>query len=244
MLDPPALRARPEVRPDHARRRRREDLAANATIPLRQALPQPVELDEFFNMFDERTRRAIQGNLDELRRRASPAAARTSTSRSATSTRCSTTSSRSCATSRAPKTDLQGFWDGARRRAPRVVAPVAEVQGEMFAQPRHDVQRARGGRRPVHPGDDRRGPADAAHGDPHAPDHPAVPRQHRGALHARSSPASRTSPAAAPDLADGRPRRHARARGLAGVQRAPGDDVQGARDVRHRPAGHARASRT
>jgi phospholipid/cholesterol/gamma-HCH transport system substrate-binding protein len=34
-----------------------------ATIPLRAATPQPVELDEFLNMFDARTRRAAQRNL-------------------------------------------------------------------------------------------------------------------------------------------------------------------------------------
>ena len=40
-----------------------QELAANSTIPLKQALPEPVELDQFFDMFSERTRRGIQGNL-------------------------------------------------------------------------------------------------------------------------------------------------------------------------------------
>ncbi len=44
-----------------------EGLAANSTIPLKQALPKPVELDQFFNMFGTRTRRAIQSNLDLVR---------------------------------------------------------------------------------------------------------------------------------------------------------------------------------
>jgi virulence factor Mce-like protein len=37
-----------------------------ATIPLSQAKPQPVEIDEVFNMFDDRTRAAAQTNLTEF----------------------------------------------------------------------------------------------------------------------------------------------------------------------------------
>jgi virulence factor Mce-like protein len=37
---------------------------AGATIPLGKATPQPVELDEFFNMFDKPTRAAAQANLE------------------------------------------------------------------------------------------------------------------------------------------------------------------------------------
>ena len=69
-----------------------QDLAANSTIPLRQALPQPVELDEFFDMFPDAHAARDPGQPHELRRAASPRAGRTSTSRSATSTRCWTTS--------------------------------------------------------------------------------------------------------------------------------------------------------
>ncbi|MFN8130822.1 MAG: MlaD family protein [Solirubrobacteraceae bacterium] len=37
-----------------------------ATIPLQQATPIPVEIDQVFNTFDEPTRRGIQGNVDEF----------------------------------------------------------------------------------------------------------------------------------------------------------------------------------
>jgi virulence factor Mce-like protein len=40
--------------------------ADGATIPLAQATPIPVEIDQVFNTFDEPTRRGIQGNVDEF----------------------------------------------------------------------------------------------------------------------------------------------------------------------------------
>ena len=62
---------------------------AGATIPLKQATPEPVEIDEFFNTFDDghAARRAAVPR--RLRHRRSPAAAATSTRRSRSSTRCS-----------------------------------------------------------------------------------------------------------------------------------------------------------
>ena len=46
-----------------------------ATIPLAQRTPQPVELDEFLNMFDDEDARGVAEQPAGLRRRASPAAA-------------------------------------------------------------------------------------------------------------------------------------------------------------------------
>ncbi len=108
-----------------------ESLANGATIPLTQARPIPVELDDFLNMFDGPTRRASQQNLgsfgnaiagrgqnlnqaiqdlepmlDELE----PLAKNLSSSR----------------------TDLAGFIQGLAQSA-GVVAPAAETQGQMFA---------------------------------------------------------------------------------------------------------------
>jgi ABC-type transporter Mla subunit MlaD len=40
-----------------------EGYAEGSTLPLRVATPEPVEIDEFFNIFDEPTRRAAQENL-------------------------------------------------------------------------------------------------------------------------------------------------------------------------------------
>jgi ABC-type transporter Mla subunit MlaD len=39
-----------------------EGLEAGATIPLSAARPEPVDIDQFFDMFDEKTRKAIQRN--------------------------------------------------------------------------------------------------------------------------------------------------------------------------------------
>ena len=40
--------------------------ADGANIPIRSARPEPVEIDQVFNMFDEKTRRASQVNLREF----------------------------------------------------------------------------------------------------------------------------------------------------------------------------------
>jgi len=106
-------------------------LANGASVPLAQARPIPVELDDFLNIFDAPTRRASQRNLgsfgnaisgrgqnlnqaiqdlepmlDELE----PLANNLSSSR----------------------TDLAGFFRGLAQSA-GVVAPAAETQGQMFA---------------------------------------------------------------------------------------------------------------
>jgi ABC-type transporter Mla subunit MlaD len=41
----------------------RQGFAAGDTIPVRSARPEPVDIDQFFDMFDAKTRRAIQRNL-------------------------------------------------------------------------------------------------------------------------------------------------------------------------------------
>jgi virulence factor Mce-like protein len=115
-----------EITRGHSRR----GFADGATIPLSHATPRPVEIDEFFNMFDERTRRANQANLkifgdalagrgvdlneaivelDPLTRNLIPVMQNLIS----------------------PETDFRGFIQGAARLA-SVVAPVAETQGELF----------------------------------------------------------------------------------------------------------------
>jgi virulence factor Mce-like protein len=49
-----------------ARGRSARGLEDGATIPLRQATPQPVEFDEVLNTFDDRTRAAGRTNIDEF----------------------------------------------------------------------------------------------------------------------------------------------------------------------------------
>jgi virulence factor Mce-like protein len=138
-VDPLPKNSRLIVRPRSAvglkyleitRGKSREGFADGATIPLEQAIPRPVEIDEFFNMFDERTRRANQANLkifgdalagrgvdlnvaiaelDPLTRNLIPVLRNLN----------------------APETDLRGFFRGLGRAA-AAVAPVAEQQGDLF----------------------------------------------------------------------------------------------------------------
>ncbi|HSD80807.1 MAG TPA: MlaD family protein, partial [Solirubrobacteraceae bacterium] len=44
----------------------RQGFKDGATLPLRNATPEPVEIDQVFNTFDARTRAAIQTNLKEF----------------------------------------------------------------------------------------------------------------------------------------------------------------------------------
>ncbi|MDO8186153.1 MlaD family protein [Conexibacter sp. JD483] len=112
------------------RGRSREGYKDGATIGISKSTPRPVEIDEFFNMFDERTRRANQENLrifgdalagrgvdlnravvelDPLTRYLVPVMANLVS----------------------PDTDLRGFIQAAARLA-STVAPVAETQADLF----------------------------------------------------------------------------------------------------------------
>jgi ABC-type transporter Mla subunit MlaD len=105
-------------------------LKAGETIPLSAARPEPVDLDQFFDMFDRRTRTAVQrsqagfgnalagrgpqlnaafGSLRELVESAQPV----------------------LRTIVAPGTNFAGFWR-ALEALSATVAPVAETQASMF----------------------------------------------------------------------------------------------------------------
>lgn len=107
-----------------------EGFEAGETIPLSAARPEPVDIDEFFNMFDKPTREAIQrtqagfgnalagrgpqlneaiGYLRQLAESAQPA----------------------LRTLVAPSTNFAGFWR-ALQALSATVAPVAETQASMF----------------------------------------------------------------------------------------------------------------
>ncbi len=100
------------------------------TLPLRQATPAAVELDEVFDMFDEPTRRAIQQNLttagDAFASRGGDLSFALRDLRPLFDEL--TPVMRNLASSR---TDLAGLIRGLARSA-AVVAPVAETQGRMF----------------------------------------------------------------------------------------------------------------
>ena len=235
--DPAAVRARPEVRPAHARRRRRRTSRRTRRSRCARRCRSPSSSTSS-STCSPSARGARSRATSRTSAPASPRAARTSTSRSATSTRCSTTSSRSCATSRARRPTCRASGT-AWRRAPPPSRRSPRCRGEMYANLDTTFSALAEVADPYIKETIAEGPPTLQHGDPHAADHPAVPRQHGRALHRlparlRELRGRRAGPR------DGRPRRHARARGLAGVQRAPGDDVQGARDVQHRPAGQAR----
>jgi virulence factor Mce-like protein len=107
-----------------------EGFEAGETIPLKAARPEPVDIDEFFDMFDEPTRKAIQrnqagfgnalagrgpslneffGSLRSLVVHAQPA----------------------LATIVSPSSNFAGFWR-ALEDLSATVAPVAEQQASMF----------------------------------------------------------------------------------------------------------------
>lgn len=108
----------------------REGIPDGATVPLANATPEPVEIDDFFNMFDEPTRRANQENLtifgnafagrgpdlnvavtqlDPLTRVAIPVLGNLAD----------------------PATDVRGFFRALQQTA-SAVAPVAAQQAQMF----------------------------------------------------------------------------------------------------------------
>jgi virulence factor Mce-like protein len=106
------------------------DLEQNGTLPLRQAT-QPVELDEFFNMFSAKARRAIQGNLTAYGNGFAGRGADLNFAVRDLDPWLTelTPLLRNLASE---ETDLRGFWDGLAQSAEAVV-PVAETQGEMWS---------------------------------------------------------------------------------------------------------------
>jgi ABC-type transporter Mla subunit MlaD len=105
-------------------------LKAGETIPLSAARPEPVDIDQFFDMFDEKTRTAIQrnnagyGNAFAGRGpqiNAAFGALRDLTEHGQPVLR----------TLVEPSTDFGGFWE-ALEALSATVAPVAETQASMF----------------------------------------------------------------------------------------------------------------
>ena len=105
-------------------RRRRDDPAAQ------RATPEPVEIDEFLNMFDDKTRAASQSNLTSSATR-SPAAAPDLNRAIEALNPLLPTSSRSCATCPTRARALARLVRALGRTA-AIVAPVAETQAALF----------------------------------------------------------------------------------------------------------------
>ena len=210
-----------------------------ATIPLRNAQPQPVELDEVLSTFDAKTRAASQSNLTEfgnaLRR---PGARPQPGDRGAQP---------AADQPRAGHAEPLGPTDarrapGARPRADRVDRRTGgRDAGGAVRQPRHDLPRPRQRRAPVPAGLDQRRAARARRGDQGLPAAAAVPGQQRGPL---PRAAARGPGAVDGGAGPGRRARdrHADAQALGGVQQEPRAGLRGARALRRRPARHARRS--
>jgi virulence factor Mce-like protein len=105
--------------------------AAGDTIPVSQAIPDPVEIDEVFNTFDTPTRAAIQENLTEF----GTALAGRGEALNAAIGELRPLVERLEPVMRnlgSPQTGLSGFISGLAGAAAEA-APVSEVQGQLFA---------------------------------------------------------------------------------------------------------------
>jgi ABC-type transporter Mla subunit MlaD len=102
-----------------------------ATIPLAQATPKPVEFDDFFNMFDDRTRRGEQQNLRGF---GDAFAGRGVDLNSALQAFVPLVGVATpvLANIASPQTNFRRFF-ASQARAAQIVAPVAVIQGELWA---------------------------------------------------------------------------------------------------------------
>jgi virulence factor Mce-like protein len=108
----------------------RRGFPPGGTIPLSAARPEPVDIDQFFDMFDERTRNAIRRNLagfgNALAGRGPQINGTISVLR-----RLVESGQPALRTIVAPGTNFGGFWR-ALEDLSATVAPVAEQQASMF----------------------------------------------------------------------------------------------------------------
>jgi len=103
---------------------------AGATIPLKAARPEPVDIDEFFDMFDEPTRKAIQRNQAGFGN--ALAGRGVSINEAFGSLRSFVVHAQpALETIVAPSSNFGGFWR-ALENLSATVAPVAEQQASMF----------------------------------------------------------------------------------------------------------------
>jgi ABC-type transporter Mla subunit MlaD len=104
--------------------------AAGDTIPLASSHPEPVDIDQFFDMFDEKTRTAIQRNLAGFGNAFAGRGPQINAAFSSLRTLLEN-SEPTLATIVAPSTNFGGFWR-ALENLSATVAPVAAQQASMF----------------------------------------------------------------------------------------------------------------
>ena len=164
---------------------------AGSTMPLSAARPEPVEIDQVFNMFDSPTRTAIQANLLEF---GNALAGRGVDLNAAIGqlkplVELLTPVMRNLAD---PNTGLSNFVSSLSATAAEV-APVAEIQGQLFADLDTTFAALRPRLPPLHPGVDLEVAGGGGHRDRDAADDPALPRQHGQALQRAAARASMRS---------------------------------------------------
>jgi virulence factor Mce-like protein len=103
---------------------------AGETIPVASAEPEPVDIDEFFDMFDKPTRRAIRQNLAGFGNALAGRGLQLNEAIGALR-RFAVTSQPVLRTIVEPSTDFGGFWR-ALEDLSATVAPVAETQASLF----------------------------------------------------------------------------------------------------------------
>ncbi|HEY1853971.1 MAG TPA: MlaD family protein [Solirubrobacterales bacterium] len=103
---------------------------AGATIPVAQAKPEPVDIDQFFDMFNEKTRNAIRKNLAGFGNALAGRGPQLNEAIGALR-RLAVVGQPVLRTVVSPSTDFGGFWE-ALEALSATVAPVAETQASMF----------------------------------------------------------------------------------------------------------------
>jgi ABC-type transporter Mla subunit MlaD len=107
-----------------------EGFEAGETIPVSAAKPEPVDIDEFFSMFDKKTRDAIRQNLAGFGNAFAGRGPQLNEAFGALR-RLVVNGQPVLQTLVAPSTDFAGFWR-ALEALSATVAPVAETQASMF----------------------------------------------------------------------------------------------------------------
>jgi len=108
----------------------RRGLAAGETIPLSAARPEPVDIDQFFDMFDEKTRTAIQRNNAGFGNAFAGRGPQINAAFGALRS-LAENGQPVLRTLVDPSTNFGGFWE-ALEDLSATVAPVAETQASMF----------------------------------------------------------------------------------------------------------------
>ena len=107
-----------------------ETLEAGDTIPLAQARPEPVDIDQFFDMFDEKTRDAIRQNLSGFGNALAGRGPQLNEAIGALR-RIVVNGQPILRKIVEPSTNFAGFWRSLEALS-ATVAPVAETQAQMF----------------------------------------------------------------------------------------------------------------